>query len=71
MSSSKKDRKYLKGWEKLGFGICSNDFHGDIEYFYEVTESNSGITVRVYKTGYTVRRKDFKLIQTVKLQGTR
>ena len=71
MSSSKRDRKYLKGWEKLGFGICSNDFHGDIEYFYEVIEGNRDVTVKVYETGRPVRRKNFKLIKTVKLQCIR
>jgi hypothetical protein len=70
-SGPKKDGKYLKGWEKLGFGVCSSDFHRDIEYFYEVIECKRRITVRVYKTGCPARRKNFKLIRTVRLQGVR
>ena len=58
----------------LRFGICEkDDFHGDIEYFYEViVEVGQGstakkVTIKVYKTDYEkeYKRENFELIDTV------
>lgn len=55
-----------------GFGICENDeFHGDIEYFYEVIHSETNtIVIKAYEVQFSqkaLKRKDFKLIKEVKV----
>jgi len=59
----------------LGFGICEkDDFHADIEYFYEViVEVEQGTlekntTIKVYEIDHEeeiVERKNFRLIDTI------
>jgi len=58
----------------VGFGICEkDDFHGDIEYFYEVIievgqgSTEKKTTIKVYEIDYEkeVVRKNFKLIDTI------
>ena len=56
-----------------GFGVCNNDeFHGDIEYFYEVissAENNQNIIIKCYEVGEDKKKKeDFKLLKTIKVK---
>lgn len=48
----------------LGHGI-SNDFHGDIEYFYRVHPNE----VLVYEAGYNATPDRFTLIQTIGIEA--
>lgn len=54
----------------IGFGVCNNDeFHGDIEYFYEVAYSNEkdDIVIRCYEVEGD-KKEEFKLLKTVKVK---
>ena len=50
----------------LSYGICkSDDFHGDIEYFYAIFKDK----IEIYKTSLwnDTKAENFKLIETIKI----
>jgi hypothetical protein len=59
----------------IGFGICENDeFHGDIEYFYEVINKDKTIKIKAYKVDREnwdeeITKKNMKFIKQTIVKG--
>lgn len=72
--------KRRAGGGLIGFGICQkDDFHGDIEFYYNITTKTdfknlmpdkTKTVIKCYETPFKkgkLTREDFKLIKTIKI----
>ena len=53
------------GMNGLGYGICTDGFHGDIEYFYKIYPC----AIEIYECHYSDKPENWKLVETVQIEN--